>query len=87
MPAIRQVQINGTSLTITDYTGVKTFTYSTIPVTQNTIAKKETWVNAWLAANVTTCQAVIHIFTESPLTLTVWTGNPGIAIPANWWLD
>lgn len=88
MPPIRNITITPTQFSFTDKSGVaKTFVYSALPATQDTPAKAETFINTWCAANISDYQMVVHVFSISPVQLTVWTGNLGVTIPANWWVD
>lgn len=86
MPCVQSLQITSTSITVVSGGTTKTLTYASIPATNNTVAKVETYANTWLAANVPECQAVVHVFVLSPLSLTVSCWNIGAAIPASWWL-
>ena len=87
MPPVRSVQIADNSLTIRDKSGTRTLTASMIPLTQNTVAKVETWINTWLAANLVNYQARVHVFALSPLRVTVGTWNAGLPIEPNWWQE
>ena len=87
MPSIRSVTLTATDATFLSHRGSSVLTYSTLPAAQNTIAKAETWINAWLAVNVTACQTRAHVFQRTPLTLTVGTFDFGLSIPASWWQD
>ena len=89
MPPIRSVKCADDLLEFTDSRDVtKTLQAIAIPPNQNTIAKIETYINnVWIPTNVSGFQMQVHIFSRSPLRLTVFTANLGIAIPANWWMD
>lgn len=86
MPPIRSVSIDATQIQILDRIGTRRLTYSSIPQSQNSIAKAEAWVNNWLAQNITEYAVVVHVFSISPLRVTVWTGAAGTSPPADWWL-
>lgn len=85
MPSIQKIQITKDNLVFGDRSGVKTLEFSNIPKTETSIAKVEAWVNNWLAANKGDYQMVCHVFSVSPIKLTVGTFDLGITIPANWW--
>ena len=87
MPPVRSIQLSSTRLTVIDKAGTKTLLATSVPSTQNTPEKIETWVNTWLAANLVDYQARVHVFSLSPLLWTIGTWNAGLAIPANWWAD
>ncbi len=89
MPRVRAVTVAPNALTaFTLLHADKTITLlvNAIPGSANTIQLVEDWINAWLVANATEYQAVVHVTGILPLVLTVGTFNWGIAIPATWWL-
>ena len=87
MPSIRSVSITDNVVSFVDHRGVtKTLDASSIPQTQNTIAKVENYVNGtWIPANIDGYQMRVHVFSLNPLRVTVGTWNLGESIPANWW--
>lgn len=87
MPAVRSVKISDNVIEIDDFRGVKkTLKASSIPSSQNTIAKIENYINnTWIPANITEYQASVHVFSINPLRTTVGTWELGESIPANWW--
>ena len=89
MPPVRSVRCTDNRIEFTDYTGVaRVLNAAAIPGAQNTIAKAENWLNTvWIPANVTGYPMVAHVFSRSPLRVTILTLNAGEPIPANWWLD
>jgi len=88
MPPIRFVRIDSNSVVFQDHRGVtRTLTYTSLPSQQNTIAKAEAWVNNWLASNISGYQMAVHVFSRSPLRLTVYCADLGEVIPANWWVE
>lgn len=87
MPAIRQVSIQSDKISFDSVGVTKTLTYASMPASQNTIAKVESFINSWLASNVNSCQMVCHIFSINPVKATIYTANLGDSIPANWWVD
>ena len=66
--------------------GTFEFTEADIPanVRNKPIATIEAWANTFLAQTQPDYFAVVHIFSLSPLAITVYTGDT--APPANWWI-
>jgi hypothetical protein len=85
MPAIRSLQVNSDSITFVDDKGTHTFLASDIPQSSNTPSKVETFVNNWLAANITDYQIAVHVISVNPLNASIYTADFGATIPSNWW--
>lgn len=86
-PPIHFVRFSDNTIQFEDYRGTtRTLLASAIPSGSTTIAQVETYINSiWIPANVSGYQMQVHVFSLNPLRVTVWTGNIGIPIPANWW--
>lgn len=85
MPSVKSIQFNSTQLVIIDKDGTKTLLASQIPSSQNSVAKVETWINTWLAQNISGYQVLVHVFSITPLSFTVGTWELGMTPQANWW--
>ena len=85
MPPVRAVSFGDNWLTLVDRTGTKTYTAAMLPGSVDTAQKAEDAINAWLVANITDYQVRVHVFSLSPLRVTVGTWNTGASIPQNWW--
>jgi hypothetical protein len=73
---------------ITSHHGVREIAFASIPPNQRTsVAKMETWINTvWIPANISGYVCAVHVFSIAPFHVTVYTGDFGTAIPANWWV-
>lgn len=94
MPAIRQISVDKNALTFTDKYGKQNvFDISDVPVKlfldPQCITKLEEHINTvWLPPLLNNdLQVVVHIFSVSPLFLTVYTANIDEKIPQDWWID
>lgn len=87
MPPIRSVTITDTSIVIVDLRGGdRTFLFSQLTAAQDTIAKAENFINLFLSGLTSGFYgAVCHVFTLSPLTLTVALYDVGTTPRPNWW--
>ena len=85
MPRLTSISCDNGVVTASNGQKTWTLTEAMIPAQQNTPAKVEAWANNWLAANVTECQVLIHVFSLAPLKMTVWTGTLGALVPVDWW--
>jgi hypothetical protein len=87
MPHVQSVVVLSDRVTIVQNGATRTLLFADIPAQNNTAEKIETHANTWAATNVPLCQTRIHVFTVSPLRLTVGTWNLGAVIPENWWSE
>lgn len=90
MPPVQAVLVGPNALTVLqlkDASGTVSLALSAIPTgTLVTAADYETWIDNWLATNITAgYQAVCHVITISPLRIQLWVTDAGLTIPANWW--
>jgi hypothetical protein len=65
-------------------------------ITNATLQAVETALNNWLSGTVLgvgggnlngAFVTAVHIFSLNPLSVTVWSGEPGMTPRANWWVD
>lgn len=89
MPAIRGISFDKNMLKIVDHKTTHSFDISKIPPDKDTIQKAETHTNStWIPSlNITEYQLEVHIFSVSPLVLTVYAADIGIRIPQDWWVE
>ncbi len=87
MPAIKSTSCEENKLTVVDQDSTYVFDASDIPVDKTTIQEVEDYINnEWLPENCNgDYQIKVHIFTVSPLVLTVWTADLDVVCPSNWW--
>lgn len=86
MPQVQSVVIGSDSVTIVQNGVTRTLLFADIPPQNNTAEKIENHANTWAATNLPLCQTRVHVFSVSPLLLTVGTWNLGVTIPSDWWL-
>lgn len=86
MPALRSVRATETLIEIVQASGTKTLLASSVPGSNDTAAKWETFANTWSASNILDCQVRVHVFSLTPLRWTVGTWNLGAVIDPNWWV-
>lgn len=91
MPPIRKINC-GNELRFTDQKGIEyKFDFSDVPMgviaDKNPINKLEQHLNNNILPNITKgqYQMRVHVFSVSPLNLTVCAANIGETIPDNWW--
>lgn len=86
-PPIRYVSITDDIFEFTDCRSVrKILNASAVPAGNVTPALAEAWVNnIWIPANITGFQMRVHVFSLSPLRVTIGTWNTGETISTNWW--
>lgn len=87
MPRIRQVLCAVDRVLVDEKQRTYEFPFATLPKTQNSEAKAEAYLNSWLASRVTDYQVVAHVFSLSPLVVTLWVGDLDTKPPVDWWLE
>jgi len=88
MPPIRGIESlpDGGFRINTQHHGVKEFQAVMLPGSENTAAKAEAFVNAWLASQNLGFNVAVHVFSLVPLSLTVCCSNLDAPIQPNWWV-
>ena len=88
MPSIRSVSVDKNMLKVIDRKSIFIFDASNIPPDKDSVAKLQNYINdTWIPSlEITDYQMAVHIFSVSPLSLTVYTANIGEKIPVNWWV-
>lgn len=89
MPPIRSINCNNNAIEIITHNGKSIFDSSKIPVGINTIKKLEDYLNkVWLLlVTKNEFKAEIHIFSFSPLVMTIYIADNKERIPSNWWIE
>ncbi len=90
MPAIISTNCENNKLTVIDQSGSYEFDAVDIPNDVDSITQLENYLNdEWLPSNVyfieKSYQIKVHIFSVSPLVLTVWAADLDVVCPSNWW--
>lgn len=88
MPTIKSINCQNNQLQITDLKGTYTFTSTDIPKIVSTPQQLEDYLNNIFLPQYkdVNYQAQVHVFSVSPLSLTVWVANPGEIAPPTWWI-
>lgn len=93
MPAIKSISVENNKLTVYDSFDSYVFTVNDVPVgiftSGNPTQELEDYLNeTWLPSVANgNYQIKVHVFSVSPLALTVWTGDPEVVCPDNWWAE
>lgn len=97
MPPVQSVKVLSDRIEISDVSGQgkRTFLFSSLPVAQDTPTKAQNYINLFLTGLSSNSYGIVcHVFTVSPLTLTIGTysigqvsaeNNTPISLPSNWW--
>lgn len=88
MPPIQKTNCVRDQLSFTDGRGIqRTINFLDIPSLSRSVDLAERYINeVWIPTVVQGYQMEVHVFSVSPMVLSVITQNLGRPIPSGWWL-
>lgn len=88
MPPIQSISCDKNELKFVAQKATNLFDISKFPPEKDSVAKAEDYINNfWIPSlRITDYQLEVHVFSLSPLELTVYSANIGEKIQQNWWI-